>query len=264
MNRFENIPQELKSLRQWVSIRADSKIPMKSWDIGEPASSSDPDTWSDYFMAEKSVTEDGVYDNIGFVFHNNGYVGIDIDIGFDEDDLISPLAADILGACHSYTERSRSGRGFHVILKGELPFKGKNNKNGVEIYKDSRYFITTGDVLIYRKIEENQTAIDYVVETYFPEAMRNSDGKGNINRIYSPMWELPKDGRVKLRPVYPRIPNGCRNICLTSLAGMLHNQGYDQQQIYDELTYANVVACDPSLGEDEVRTIVWSVTRYKR
>lgn len=45
---------------------------------------------------------------------------------------------------------------------------------------------------------------------------------------------------------------------------MLHNQGYDQQQIYDELTYANVVACDPSLGEDELETIVRSVTRYKR
>ena len=174
------------------------------------------------------------------------------------------MAADILGVCHSYTERSRSGRGFHVILKGELPFKGKNNKKGVEIYKDSRYFITTGDVLLYRKIEENQTAIDYVVETYFPETIREGEGRENVNRVYTPLWELPKDGRVKLRPVYPRIPNGCRNICLTSLAGMLHNQGYDQQQIYDELTYANVVACDPSLGEDELETIVRSVTRYKR
>ena len=119
-------------------------------------------------------------------------------------------------------------------------------------------------MLLYRKIEENQTAIDYVVETYFSEAIREGEGRENVNRVYTPLWELPKDGRVKLRPVYPRIPNGCRNICLTSLAGMLHNQGYDQQQIYDELTYANVVACDPSLGEDELETIVRSVTRYKR
>lgn len=262
MNRFENIPQELTALEQWVIVEADSKIPMNA-NSGAPASSSDPSTWTSY--------EEAVYrvncldaDNIGFVFNDNGYVGIDIDVGYDDDGLISPLAADILGVCHSYTERSRSGRGFHVILKGELPFKGKNNKNGVEIYKDSRYFITTGDVLLYRKIEENQTAIDYVVETYFPEAIRESEGRGNVNRVYTPLWELPKDGRVKLRPVYPRIPNGCRNICLTSLAGMLHNQGYDQQQIYDELTYANVVACDPSLGEDELETIVRSVTRYKR
>ena len=262
MNRFENIPQELTALEQWVVVYEDSKVPINAMS-GEAASSSDPSTWSP-FMNALNCVEFGTADNIGFVFDDNGYVGIDIDVGFDEDGLISPLAADILGVCHSYTERSRSGRGFHVILKGELPFKGKNNKKGVEIYKDSRYFITTGDVLLYRKIEENQTAIDYVVETYFPEAIREGEGRGNVNRVYTPLWELPKDGRVKLRPVYPRIPNGCRNICLTSLAGMLHNQGYDQQQIYDELTYANVVACDPSLGEDELETIVRSVTRYKR
>lgn len=262
MNRFENIPQELTALKQWVVVEAGSKIPMNA-NSGAPASSSDPKTWTSYEEAVHRVSC-GDADNIGFVFDDNGYVGIDIDVGYDEDGLISPLAADILGVCHSYTERSRSGRGFHVILKGELPFKGKNNKKGVEIYKDSRYFITTGDVLLYRKIEENQTAIDYVVETYFPEAIREGEGRGNVNRVYSPLWELPKDGRVKLRPVYPRIPNGCRNICLTSLAGMLHNQGYDQQQIYDELNYANLVACDPSLGEDELETIVRSVTRYKR
>lgn len=262
MNRFENIPRELIALKQWVVVEADSKIPMNAH-TGESASSSDPATWSGYEEAVEQVDSGGA-DNIGFVFDDNGYVGIDIDVGFDEDGLLSPLASDILGMCHSYTERSRSGRGFHIILKGELPFKGKNNKRGVEIYKDSRYFITTGDVLLYREIIENQTAIDYVVETYFPDTVREGEGKGNFNRVYTPLWELPKDGRVKLRPVYPRIPNGCRNICLTSLAGMLHNQGYDQQQIYDELTYANVVACDPSLGEDELETIVRSVTRYKR
>ena len=261
MNRFENIPQELTALEQWVVVEADSKIPLNA-NSGEPASSSDPATWSSYEEAVHRVNC-GDVDNIGFVFDENGYVGIDIDVGY-EDGLISPLASDILGVCHSYTEKSRSGRGFHIILKGELPFKGKNNKNGVEIYKDSRYFITTGDVLLYRKIEENQTAIDYVVETYFPESIRETDGKRNVNRVYTPLWELPQGGRVKLRPVYPRIPNGCRNICLTSLAGMLHNQGYDQQQIYDELSYANVVACDPSLGEEELETIVRSVTRYKR
>jgi hypothetical protein len=122
----------------------------------------------------------------------------------------------------------------------------------------------TGDVLLYRDIEENQFAIDYVVETYFPDELRDIRSGGSANRIYNPVWELPQDGRVKLRPVYPRIPNGCRNICLTSLAGMMHNQGYNPQQIYEELRYANVTACDPSLDDYEVQTIVGSVTRYKR
>lgn len=51
---------------------------------------------------------------------------------------------------------------------------------------------------------------------------------------------------------------------LTSLAGMLHNQGYSKQQIYDELLYCNTVACDPPLDRGEIQTICNSVTRYKR
>ena len=95
-------------------------------------------------------------------------IGIDIDDGYDEVGLISPLAADIIGKCKSYTEKSKSGRGFHILVKGDIPFKGKNNLAGVEIYKQSRFFIMTGDVLLYDKIVENQDAIDYIVQKYFP------------------------------------------------------------------------------------------------
>lgn len=111
----------------------------------------------------------------------------------------------------------------------DISFTGRNNRNGVEIYRTARYFIMTGDTLLYDKIIDNQEAIDYIVERYFPE-MRESENTGVAPKIYTPKWEKPMiDGRVKLRPVYPLIPNGCRNICLTSLAGMLHNQGYNPQ-----------------------------------
>ncbi len=264
MTRYENIPEELKQLNQWVCTRSDSKVPMKAT-APEAASSTNPETWSSFDTACKAVSE-GHYDYCGFVFDDNGYVGIDIDDGYDQDGFLSPLAAEIIGLCESYTEKSKSGRGFHILLRGTLPFKGKNNLAGVEIYKAARYFIMTGDTVLYRDIIENQEAIDYVVEKYFPET-RDTEGKVVVGRdkIYSPVWEDPiVDGRVKLRPVYPRIPNGSRNICLTSLAGMLHNQGYSKSQIYDELLYANTVACDPPLDRNELRTICNSVTRYKR
>lgn len=259
---FERIPEGLKALDQWVCIHADSKVPMKAF-AHEAASSTNPDTWASFATAENAVAE-GYYGNIGFVFNDNGYVGIDIDTGYDEDGFLTPIAADILGKCKSYTEKSRSGRGFHIIMRGSLPFKGKNNLNGVEIYKASRYFIMTGEVMLYEDICENQFAIDYVVEKYFAEVQREATPKALTNRVYIPRWDKPQNGRIKLRPIYPRIPNGCRNICLTSLAGMLHNQGYSRDQIYDELIYCNTVACDPSLDSGEVQTIVNSVTRYKR
>lgn len=262
MSQYEHIPQALKELDQWVCVHAYSKVPMKSFER-EAASSTDPDTWSPFATAVQAVA-DGHYDNIGFVFNDNGFVGIDVDIGYDEDGFLTPVAADILGKCQSYTERSRSGRGFHILLQGTLPFKGRNNLNGVEIYRSSRYFIMTGDAIVYHTLRENQEAIDYVVKTYFPEVKRDENSKSMGNRVYTPIWEKPVGSRIKLRPVYPRIPNGCRNICLTSLAGMLHNQGYSKAQIYDELIYCNTVACDPELPRNELQTIVNSVTRYKR
>jgi hypothetical protein len=258
---LNNIPEELKNLPQWVCTRGDSKVPMIAWKWAA-ASSTDENSWSGFGTARESVRQ-GNYDYIGFVFNDNGIVGIDIDDGYDEDGFMSELAADIIGGCQSYTEKSKSGRGFHIILKGELPFKGKNNLKGVEIYKSSRYFIMTGDTILYNTIVENQEAIDYIVEKYFPE-MREGDSNRIVTpRIYTPIW-VKTEGKIGLRPEYPPIPDGTRNISLTSIAGQWHNLGYSKEEIYRELLYVNSIACNPPLEVSEIQCITNSVTRYKR
>ena len=257
---LQNIPKELQNLKQWVCSSLDSKVPMIATSPSA-ASSTNPASWSTFQEATMSV-ECGNYDSVGFVFNDNGIVGIDIDDGYDDDGFLSKTSSDIIGACRSYTERSRSGRGFHILIKGDIPFKGKNNLAGVEIYKQSRYFIMTGDVLLYDNIVENQEAIDYIVEKYFPNVVKSSD-KPISETIYTPIWTKNKS-RIKLRPIYPKIPSGCRNVCLTSLAGMLHNQGYSARQIYDELVYCNNSACEPKVHDNEIHSIVRSITRYER
>ena len=259
---LNNIPEELKDRIQWVCAVGDSKIPIDAF-YGYNASSTDPNTWSSFETAARKVQE-GKYDYVGFVFNDNGIVGIDIDDGYDSEGFLSPLATDIIGTCKSYTEKSKSGRGFHILLRGDLPFKGKNNRNGVEIYKTARYFIMTGETLLYDRIIDNQAAIDYIVDKYFPE-MRECQSKGVAPKIYTPIWDKPMaDGNIRLRPVYHPIPNGARNISLTSLAGQWHSMGYDSEEIYKELLYVNAVACNPPLDNSEVWCIVNSVTRYKR
>ena len=258
---LNNIPEELKRLPQWVCTKGDSKVPMMAG-MNVAASSTDARSWSSFKVAETSVGH-GYYDYVGFVFNDNGIVGIDIDDGYTEDGFMSELAADIIGKCESYTEKSKSGRGFHILLKGELPFKGKNNLKGVEIYKTARYFIMTGERVLYHNIIENQEAIDYIVEKYFPDMrVGNSDRMSN-NRIYNPIWEKPVE-KISLRPVYYPIPDGTRNISLTSIAGQWHNMGYGKDDIYRELLYVNSVACQPPLDTNEIQSIVNSVTRYKR
>lgn len=260
---LDRLPKAIRELNQWVCASDDNKIPMQS-QIQLPASSTNPITWSDFETARNSV-EQRFYDYVGFVFNNNGIIGIDIDKGYDDDGFLSPLACDIIGKCKSYTEKSKSGRGFHILLKGDIPFKGKNNLNGVEIYKQSRFFIMTGDVLRYDTIIENQDAVDYIIDKYFPETRTTNPDKPLSNKIYTPTWEKPTgDGKIRLQPIYNRIPDGTRNISLTSLAGQWHNIGYSSEDIYRELLYVNATACAPPLDNNEILSIVNSVTKYKR
>ena len=262
MVKFARIPAEIKNLDQWVCVSAGSKAPMRAWEY-QPASSTDPKTWS-FFEQAVCAVEQGFYDNIGFVFADNGIVGIDIDIGYDADGFLSQEASDIIGRCRSYTEKSRSGRGFHILLKGNLPFAGKNNHRGIEIYKAGRYFITTGDVMLYDAVVEDQDAIDYVVSTYFPEEELERESTDTYNpRIYHPQW-VWNGNKIPLQPTYPAIRQGSRNLSLLSVAGQLRSAGYSKAQIYTELKRCNDTACQPPLGNSELQTIVNSVARYKR
>ena len=260
---YTNIPEDLRQLNQWVCANDGSKVPMQA-NRPYAASSTNPDTWASFEDALWAV-ENGYYDYLGFVFNDNGIVGIDIDDGYISPGCLTPLAEDLLTQMFTYTERSRSGRGFHIFIKGDIPFKGKNNLAGLEIYKSARFFIMTGDAVDRaRKIHEGQYVLDYILEKYFPET-REKKITSVAPRIYNPEWDSPKGNkRVKIRPKYPRIPDGCRNICLTSLAGMMHSIGYSKGQIYQELQYANDTACDPPLPLNELRTICNSVTRYQR
>ena len=263
MINYDNIPHELRVLNQWVCANAGSKVPMQAT-CPFPASSTNPATWSSFEEAVAAV-EKGWYDYIGFVFNDNGIVGIDIDDGFIAPGILSALAEDLLTQMFTYTERSRSGRGFHIFVKGDIPFKGKNNLAGIEVYKTARFFIMTGDMVGFRyEITDNQEALDYIVGKYFPET-REAKTTAVTPRIYNPEWECPKGSkRVRVKPNYPVIPDGCRNICLTSLAGMMHSIGYTKGQIYRELQYANSTACKPPLDDGELRSICNSVTRYRR
>lgn len=253
MNRtMIEFPIELTSLKRWVGVRENSKIPLRCIPHDglndEVASSTNSDTWMTYQDACVGFGLNFI-DRFGFVFYEpDGLVGIDIDCGKDEDGFVSPLAGEIIELCKSYTEESRSGRGYHIILKGNLPFLGKNNKKGIEIYKGARFFIMTGYQYFYDKVIENQEAIDFILEKYFKEELRvnkEQDDKGS--NFYNVIFEKPKKGKIVLKPIFPKIAQGTRNLSLLSLAGQLYKKGLDKQAIYKELLKCNEDACVPPL-----------------
>lgn len=274
---LEKIPTELKQLDQWVCTWEGSKAPMSAYGY-EGASSSNPLTWSSFEQAAGCVNE-GYYDYVGFVFaKQNGLVGIDIDSGF-EDGLLTPLCVDIIKHTGSYTEKSKSERGVHIFLKGVLPFSGRNNGNGVEIYCEKRYFITTGKVVLgLDSIQENQEGIDYVVNHYFSanhikDNKNTSDSQrygtkfkqnGSNTKIYTPDWKKPVNGRFPLNPEYPEIKEGNRNMSMLSLAGQLWCAGYEIKDIYKKLKDVNKKSCKPPLKDSELERICMSIQKYKR
>lgn len=161
---FQNIPYELRQLRQWVAAGAD-KIPLNPR-TGQAASSVDPSTWGDFDTAVQSG-----YKHIGFVLTDyDPYCIIDLDNKPEK-----PLTNEewvvherILNAFDTYTERSASGRGYHIVVKAKLA-KGRRKEN-VEIYSNERYMIFTGDVVRNSPIIECQSLVDTLITEMMPTA----------------------------------------------------------------------------------------------
>ena len=151
--QWNNIPSELRALNHWVVSGAD-KIPLNPR-TGQPASVIDPATWASYEEAIRAG-----YKHIGFVLNSDPYTIIDLDnkpgkpITKDQHE----LHERILNTFTSYTERSTSGLGYHIIVKGSIP--AGVHKDSVEMYSTGRYMICTGDVVRQVPIMDAQHLLD--------------------------------------------------------------------------------------------------------
>jgi hypothetical protein len=140
---YNNIPNELKCLKQWVCCHdTTTKLPLNPYNL-KPASVDNPNTWGTYLDALAANTK-----HVGFVFTSNDpYCVIDLDD--KPDNPATPeqreIFKKIISAFDSYTEISQSGFGVHVICKGPV-FSGCR-QNKVELYSKERYMIFTGNLL---------------------------------------------------------------------------------------------------------------------
>lgn len=258
-----NIPPELRGLQRWVCSNADSKMPMRAF-AAAAASVSKPDTWATFEEAEECV-EGGIYEYAGFVFDHDGFVGIDIDCGFDEDGLPTEEALAAIRACGSYTEVSKSGKGFHIICKGEIPFRGKNNRNGWEIYREGRFFVLTGQTVMFEDIADAQDGIDAVLEAHFSDEVAESSGdEKRRQKIWKPTYTLRNDGKLPLCPTFDPVTSGSRHLSLVSYCGQIHRALAHKETLLKMAASVNERYMVPPLEDVEVRQIVDSVTRYRR
>lgn len=188
---FENIPESLKALDQWVCWGKPGKPPKVPYNpvTGYPAKAGQPETWTSFNKAVEAVKA-GEYKGVGFEFNNNGIVGIDLDTVRDpQTGYIDPTAVEIITDLDSYTEISASGYGFHILVQADLkldkhktrlpdnkikryevdPKIGENRRKRpeIEVYNEYRYFAFTGDRYGENKTVEERNAITKATVDYY-------------------------------------------------------------------------------------------------
>ena len=167
--QIDSIPDELRQLTQWVG--AENKIPISPLTY-TAASSTDPTTWGTFAQALDGLHAEK-YTHIGFVFTDNDpYLFIDLDAPKDKDGQILPASDPLwieqdkraiswVQAFESYTERSQSGQGYHIIVKAKLDHAIKIK--GMEMYFSKRYAIFTGQVIVPAPIHDRQGKVNEAV-----------------------------------------------------------------------------------------------------
>lgn len=158
---YQNIPQELRNLKQWglfelkwvEARKKNTKIPINPYD-GSAGKSNDPNTWSDFDTAMRALNDVERADGLAFYFAN-GYVGLDIDhidsnledwrAGDNDPNNLVNKFQDLTD--NTYMEVSQSGTGIHAIFKGKIPGK-RRRKGNYEMYQTGRFFALTGNNII--------------------------------------------------------------------------------------------------------------------
>lgn len=196
---YESIPQELKNLPNWICWKAvpqprranrtfaqlpqePARTPATKGSMDDPehigkipinprtggkAQSNNPDTWTDFDTAVKASEQ---FSGIGFMFGNSPFFGVDID-GIEPDireflDGGNGIVSEFIHALRSYAELSPSGKGIHIICRGELP-QGARRRGNVEMYDSGRFFTVTGNNIgEYTAVEDCTEAIKPLHEKY--------------------------------------------------------------------------------------------------
>jgi hypothetical protein len=183
---FVNVPEELRLHPQWVVWRFESrdgketKVPYNVADLNTRASTTDPDTWVTFVDALAVV---GDYDGVGFVFaEDDPFAGLDLDGCFDEHGELHPDAARIVDTLDSYSERSPSRTGLHVIVRAGLNGHPRSRTDkvpwggGIEVYSRGRFFTVTGDRLEDTPdlVLDRQEELDELLAELLPAPTRNA------------------------------------------------------------------------------------------
>ena len=154
LTALQSLPAAMRERRQWLLWRfipnerggKPRKVPFYVSGRKRRGTQGDETDRSELQTFDIALTHlaRGHYDGLGFAFlPGDGLVGIDIDGAIDDDGVVAERCQSIIDACSSYTERSPSGKGVHIVVQGETT-SFKDNGIGLEVFCGSQFFTCTG------------------------------------------------------------------------------------------------------------------------
>lgn len=191
--QYINVPEEMKVLKRWVCFRKEElegeikKMPINAIN-GKYAKSNDPSTWTRFNLAIGGCVKYKC-DGIGFML-GDGVFGIDLDDGAYkrlkkgeiteelykfERQKFDIIINEFVKGLNSYSERSVSGKGVHIICYGKLP-EGRRRKGDFESYEKGRFFAMTGDVINNVPLQHREEEIIPLWKKYI------DDGKPSVSQ----------------------------------------------------------------------------------
>lgn len=211
---IENIPVELRELRQWVLWRLEdrsgkgAKVPYQV--NGRKASTTEPTHWNTFEACQAAWGSDpSRFSGIGLVFSDSdNLVGIDLDNCLDDRGEILPWACLLVETLEqfAYIEASPSGRGLKAWLRANGPSKGQRFEvpglpgSRVEVYSSGRYFTVTGWAWpkCQRVLSDGQACLESVLEWIAEREAMASESEPGL--VVQPL-EVPSSSGATTAPM---------------------------------------------------------------
>lgn len=234
-----NIPAVLRARRQWCVANPNDpdvpsrKAPRQAQTYGPLAKVDEPSHWSTFDQAARFAYEKGW--NIGYVLSAEDAVCcVDLDVKdvtdypnnpekwTTEEDLARHL--ETIEQIDSYTEKSLSGKAYHVWVEAKIGPGAKHAPLHIEIYSQERFIICTGDVYRDKPIENRQELIEVSVEQ-----IRALQSKTYEKKSLVEVPESIPDIEIWTRSIAASNGSKFRDLCEGDWAGM----GYKSQSEAD-------------------------------
>lgn len=167
---FDAIPQEMKDIPQWFmwkaidTGRSDGKLSKYPTDTnGNTITWNNTDELYTFNEVKNAYESSNQFAGISFNVAGSGLVIIDIDLENDENGQPTLTEKEKAFLKAGYVEKSVSGRGYHVVLAGDLPTSLQNSKNVYDEHDNKlEVFYNTGFIAVTGDVYENHSLIDNV------------------------------------------------------------------------------------------------------